>query len=88
MKKVFTATSVIPCDLLKSLLESEGIDSMIKNEQGSGPTGYGVPIVNYPSLAWAWPELWVRDEDFETAAEIIASFRSKNPEANSEHPQG
>ena len=84
MKKVFSAPSVIPCDFLKSILESNGIDSMIKNEQGSGPTGYGLPIASYPSLDWAWPEVWVRDEDFVVASEIVANFRRKDNEDN--HP--
>ena len=35
MQKVFTAPSIVPCDLLKSLLEVEGIPAFIRNEYGT-----------------------------------------------------
>ena len=79
MKMIYTAPSVIPCDLLKSVLEVEGIESMIKNELGSNAAGYGLPVPDFPSLPWAWPEVWVNDEDIERATEIAADFDETQP---------
>jgi len=75
MKKVFSAPSVIPCDLLRSVLDAAGIDSMYKNEGGSAITGNALPVPAGSELPWAWPEVWVNDEDFEAASQIVAEFR-------------
>ena len=72
MKEVFTNSSVIPCDLIKSVLDSAGITATIRNELGSAAAGCGLPVLDNPSLPWAWPEVWVNDEDYERALEIIA----------------
>jgi hypothetical protein len=71
MRQVFTNSSVIPCDLVKSVLEAEGIFATIRNELGSAAAGVGLPVQDNPSLAWAWPEVWVSDEDYEKAMELI-----------------
>lgn len=71
MKQVFTNSSVIPCDLIKSVLEAEGISATIKNELGSAAAGYSLPTLDNPSLPWAWPEVWVADEDYVRALELI-----------------
>lgn len=71
MRQVFTNSSVIPCDLIKSMLEAEGIAATIKNELGSAAAGCGLPVKDNPSLAWAWPEVWVADEDYDRAIELI-----------------
>ncbi len=76
MKRVFTDPSVIPCDELKSVLEADGIPSRIRNEWIAAMTGYTLPLVNAASPIWAWPEIWVSDEDFERASEIVADFQS------------
>jgi hypothetical protein len=76
MKQVFTDPSVIPCDMLKSVLDCEGIPAMIRNEWGALMVGYGLPIFGCPSLPWAWPEVWVRDEDCDRALKIAADFES------------
>jgi hypothetical protein len=73
MRQVFTNSSVIPCDLIKSVLEAEGISATIKNELGSAAAGCGLPVKDNPSLAWAWPEVWVADEDYERAMELIGA---------------
>ena len=44
MKKVFTAPSLIPCDLLRSLLKDAGIPCVLKNEGGSAMTGNSLPL--------------------------------------------
>ena len=62
MKKVFTNPSVVPCDLLKGLLEASGIPAMIKNERGSASAGEAWPIPQSISAAFAWPEVWVPDD--------------------------
>jgi hypothetical protein len=74
MKQVFTAPSVVPCDLLKGLLEAEGIACMIKNERGSAIAGEGLPLPSSPALSWAWPEVGVNDGDFDRATAIAAEF--------------
>ena len=43
--------------------------------------GVGYPIPNCPSAAFAWPEIWVRDEDAQDALRIIGtSVSSISPE--------
>jgi hypothetical protein len=73
VKKVFTNSSVVPCDLAKSVLEAAGIFAVMKHELGSAAAGYALPVPNNPSLPWAWPELWVSDEDYERALETLAT---------------
>ena len=75
MKRIFTASNIIPCDLLRSILEASGIDSALKNEGGSAITGNALPVPGGSELPWAWPEVWVKDEDFEAASEIAADFQ-------------
>ena len=79
MKKIFTAPSRIPCDFLSSLLAAEDIPSILKNEGGSSVTGNSLPIPG-GECAWAWPEVWVNDGDFETASEIAADFQKSQSE--------
>ena len=76
MKKVYTSSIVAECDLIKTRLESDGVRCMLKNEHGSMSAGIGYPIANSPSLAFAWPEVWVNDGDEEEALKIIASSAS------------
>ncbi len=76
MKKIFTAPSVVPCDMLRALLDSAGVPAMIKNEHGSAIAGIGYPVAASPSVAFAWPEVWVNEEDFEKAAELLAQFQA------------
>jgi hypothetical protein len=75
MKRIFIASSIIPCDLLKSILEANGIESALKNEGGSAITGNALPVPSGAQLPWAWPEVWVNDEDFAAASEIAAVFQ-------------
>lgn len=78
MKRVFTNSSVVPCDLVKSVLDSEGIFATIRNELGSAASGCSLPVVDNPSLPWAWPEVWVSDEDYDRASALIAA-RENSP---------
>ena len=75
MKRIFTAPSVIPCDFLRSMLDAGGIVSMLKNEGGSAVTGNALPVPSGSELPWAWPEVWVNDEDFEVASQIAADYQ-------------
>ena len=75
MKRIFTATNIIPCDLLRSMLDAYGIVSALKNEGGSAMTGNALPVPSGSELPWAWPEVWVNDEDFEVASGIAADFQ-------------
>ncbi len=75
VKRIFTASNVIPCDLLRSMLDAYGIVSALKNDGGSAITGNALPVPNGSELPWAWPEVWVNDEDFEVASHIAADFR-------------
>ena len=79
MKKLYTDPSVIPCDILKSILELQGITVMIKNERGSASAGYGLPVAMV-SLSFAWPEVWVNDQDFEKAQTVLNDWQNERVE--------
>jgi hypothetical protein len=74
MKQVFTKSSVIPCDLVKSMLEAAGIPAVIRHELGSAAAGYSIPAPDNPSLPWAWPEVWVPDDHYERAVELVKAI--------------
>lgn len=75
MKKIFTNPSVVPCDILKGIFEQQGLSVMIKNQQGSASSGVGYPVPGMPSAAFAWPEIWVNDEDFQRAHSILSEWQ-------------
>ena len=75
MKLIFTDSSVVPCDILKGLLECNGVKAVIKNERGSAGGSMGDPVPTMPSLAFAWPQVWVADHDYVTAAAIVAEMK-------------
>ena len=60
------------------MLDAAGIESMFKNEGGSAIAGYGLPVPAGSALPWACPEVWVNDEDFELASQIVAEFQRRN----------
>ena len=69
MKRVFTAPTVTEAYLIKGILESEGIETFVKNEHLSGLAGE-VPFME------SWPEVWViEDEEVEHAETIIADYQ-------------
>jgi len=43
-------------------------------------TGNSVPVPYGSELPWAWPEVWVNDEDFAVASEIAADFQRAHAE--------
>jgi len=75
MKMVFTSPTVVPCDMIRSVLEANGIDTLMKNERGSAPAVVGWPIPDMMALTYAWPEVWVRDEDGDTAMLVVAGLK-------------
>jgi hypothetical protein len=75
MKQVFTDPSEVPCDLLKRILEGQGIKALIKNAHGGAGTGGGDPIGMLSAPSFADPEVWVSDEDYEVAAEVAAGMQ-------------
>jgi len=48
-------------------LEQSGIDAMLKNELSCSTAGASI----VGTLGFAWPEVWVNDEDAEIAAECL-----------------
>lgn len=60
MKKLFVSPNVTECDLVRSLLEGIGIFTMLKNEYTTRTAGVGP----FGGLPFAWPEVWVNDEDY------------------------
>ena len=82
MKTVFTAPSVIPCDSLKAILAANGIPSSIKKERGSMIAEIGYPTLLRPTLLFEWPEVWVQDEDFQHASEIVMDCQNEKTSTN------
>ena len=83
MKKIFADPSVVPCDLLRGLLEGRGIKVFIKNELGSAGAGVGDPVPFMPSLTFAWPEVCVADEDAQAALEVIREMIASETQTDS-----
>ena len=66
---MFTAPTVTEAYLIKGILESEGIETFVKNEHLSGLAGE-VPFME------SWPEVWViEDQEVEHAETIIADYQ-------------
>ena len=71
MKLIYTHQNNIMVESVRSLLDYEGIETMLKNEYASGATG---------DLAAneTWPEVWVVNErHYKKAAEIVEELLSK-----------
>jgi len=69
LKRVFTAPTVTEAYLMKGILESEGIEVIIKNEHLSGLAGE-VPFMD------SWPEIWIIDDtEAEHAKDIIDGYQ-------------
>lgn len=77
LKLVHTSEDVVYLHHLKNILDSEGIDCLIKNDRLSSLAGE-VP------LTVCWPELWVKDSLKEAwAKELIQQAQQPaNPEDN------
>ena len=80
MKMVFTARSVVPCDFLKCMLDAEGIPCVIRNEYGTHLLGKGLPVPGGSALIWAWPEVWIPEDDVERAKPLVEEFQKSQQE--------
>ena len=65
MKKLCSTYDTSECSILRSILESNGIQCVVKNELLS-PLAGGLPFND------VHPELWVAEEDFERGSEILS----------------
>ena len=76
MQKLLRSHSLVEVESFKAMLEDEGIDTWVKNQQGSSLAGE-VPF------AEVFPELWVlNDADYEAAREFIEDWRTAQPPAS------
>jgi hypothetical protein len=73
MKLVYTNENLCLVSNAKNIIESHGIDTILKNEFARGAIGEISPFD-------AWPEVWVNnDSDYEQAVKIIdTSFNNTN----------
>ncbi len=63
MKMIYRDRNLTRCDMVRCVLESLGIPVILKNEFASQTAGASI----VGSLVYAWPEVWVHDEDVEAA---------------------
>lgn len=76
MKRVFSSEALAIVGHLKNVLEQNGIDCVIKNEQLSG----GLGELPFPDCL---PELWVvRDSELPAAQKLIADLQAPVEHAN------
>jgi hypothetical protein len=79
MKKVYTATNPVIAHLVKGILESENIQSIVQGEFLWGARGE-IPITPETS-----PSVWVLDDaDYDHAGEIISNFEAEGINDNLE----
>jgi len=69
MQLLYSNEQLILITNAKNILEAAGISSQIKNEFIAGAAGDLSPIDS-------WPELWVQDNDFDQAQQLIAQISS------------
>lgn len=70
MKQVYSARNEIDAQLMKGLLDERGIESVVQGAALSTILG------NVPVTPETLPSIWVREEDFDGAAEAIAGFKA------------
>ncbi len=74
MRRVYVATQRLDAYLLRDALAHRGIEAQVFNEYAQGGLG-DIP------LDAVQPQVWVDDEDFESAQEVVSEFRNRGPEA-------
>ena len=75
MKKLFTSPYLMECDQLRMELSSSNIDAVMKNEFGQS---LGLGGMFGGAAAFAWPEIWVQDEDYEKAVGLLNNRQTTN----------
>lgn len=76
MKKIYSTDDRVMAGHVESLLENNGIDTWVKNQNLSGAIGELPPTE-------CWPEVWVTDDrDYEQAKQIIDTLLSRKPSNN------
>jgi hypothetical protein len=73
MKKVYTALNEADAVLAKSALEDAGIETMVE------PGALSDILGNVVSSDEALPHVWVNDEDFDRAMQLLAKAVFKRP---------
>ncbi|OQW96339.1 MAG: hypothetical protein BWK77_05205 [Verrucomicrobia bacterium A1] len=84
MKRVWSTPSVVQCDLIQTTLEGHGIRSEARNELSAQFTGVGYPVPSGQALAFAWPEIWVEEADYEQALALITGMMKQPPEGEAD----
>ena len=74
MKRIFTSPHLWECDQLRMHLSSANIAAEMRNEFGQS-IGLGGMIGG--AAGFVWPEVWVRDEDYEKAADVLRIRKAK-----------
>lgn len=70
MKLIYSHQNSMMVGLIKSKLESEGLEVILKNDMISGGAGELAPMD-------LWPELWlIHESDYKKATTIISSMAS------------
>ena len=68
MKKLYIASDIIEARILDSILKSQGLSSVVRNETLQGGIGE-LPFVEI------WPEGWIENScDWEEAEELLEGF--------------
>jgi hypothetical protein len=83
VRRIWTTPSVVQADLIKCMLEGHGIHTQILNELTAQYTGIGYPLPTGQALAFAWPEIWVEDADYDRALALVTELvgnGSKRPD--------
>ena len=71
MMRLYRAADLIEATHLKTLLDSAGLDTVLRNENMSRVAGE-VPFIE------CWPEVWLRDERDEPLAQrILDDFKNR-----------
>lgn len=76
MKLVYTHENKLLVENAKNILNTEGIDCVLRNEYASGGAGDLAPTE-------AWPEVWVLNEADEARAKKIVDELREEPEGES-----
>lgn len=69
MQLVYSTSNTLLVNHVRNLLETAGIEVQMKNEFLGGGAGELPPTE-------AWPELWVAEEDFSRAEQVIDEFQN------------